>query len=42
MIKRANQIFPSLKEAMVLEQSKQVQNSADNKQIVNLIHRGFE
>ncbi|MBV1923484.1 MAG: alpha/beta hydrolase [Flavobacteriaceae bacterium] len=38
MIKRANNIFPSLKKTIVLEQSKHVQNKNDNKQIVNLIH----
>ena len=42
MIKRANKIFPSLKKTIVLEQSKHVQNSADNKQIVNLIYGAFK
>ena len=42
MIKRAHKIFPSLKKAIVLEQSKHVQNSADNKRIVNLIHGDFK
>lgn len=42
MIKRANKIFPSLKKVILLEQSKHVQNSVDNKLIVNLIHVDFE
>lgn len=42
MIKRANKIFPSLKKVILLEQSKHVQNSVDNKRIVNLIHVDFE
>ena len=42
MIKRANKIFPSLKKVILLEQSKHVQNSVDNKRIVNLIHGEFE
>ncbi|MEH6513390.1 MAG: alpha/beta hydrolase [Maribacter arcticus] len=42
MIKRANKIFPSLKKTILLEQSKHVQNSDDNKRIVNLIHVDFE
>ena len=42
MLKRAKNIFPSLKETLLLERSKHVQNSADNKQIVNLIHGDFE
>lgn len=37
MIKRANKIFPSLKKAVLLEQSKHVQNKVDNKKIVSLI-----
>jgi pimeloyl-ACP methyl ester carboxylesterase len=37
MITRANNIFPSLKRTLVLEQSKHVQNRSDNKRIVNLI-----
>jgi pimeloyl-ACP methyl ester carboxylesterase len=42
MIKRANKIFPSLKKTILLEKSKHVQNSDDNKRIVNLIHGDFE
>lgn len=42
MIKRANKIFPSLKKTILLEQSEHVQNTLDNKRIVNLIHRDFE
>jgi pimeloyl-ACP methyl ester carboxylesterase len=42
MIKRANKIFPSLKKAIILVQSKHVQNNADNKRIINLIHTGFD
>tara|TARA_R110002074_G_scaffold161480_11_gene319548 strand:- start:16970 stop:17833 length:864 start_codon:yes stop_codon:yes gene_type:complete len=42
MIKRANNIFPSLKKTLLLEQSKHVQNSTDNKRIVNLIHDDFK
>lgn len=42
MIKRAHKIFPSLKETILLEESKHVQNSDDNKRIVNLISRNFE
>lgn len=42
MIKRANKIFPSLKKVILLEQSKHVQNSVDNKRIVNLIHVDFK
>jgi pimeloyl-ACP methyl ester carboxylesterase len=42
MIKRANKIFTSLKQTILLEQSKHVQNSADNKRIVNLILKRFE
>jgi pimeloyl-ACP methyl ester carboxylesterase len=42
MITRANNIFPSLKRTLVLEQSKHVQNRSDNKRIVNLIHGDFE
>ena len=42
MIKRANNIFPSLKKTLLLEQSKHVQNSTDNKRIVTLIHDDFE
>ena len=42
MIKRTNKIFPSLKKVILLEQSKHVQNSVDNKRIVNLIHVDFE
>jgi pimeloyl-ACP methyl ester carboxylesterase len=42
MIKRANKIFPSLKKVFLLEQSKHVQNSVDNKRIINLIHVYFE
>lgn len=37
MINRARKIFPSLKKTILLEQSKHVQNSIDNKQIVHLI-----
>jgi len=42
MIKRANKIFPSLKKVILLDQSKHVQNSVDNKRIVNLIHVDFK
>lgn len=42
MIKRAGKIFPSLKETILLEQSKHVQNSADNKRIVCLILESFQ
>lgn len=42
MIKRANKIFPSLKEVVLLEESKHVQNSIDNNRIVILIHGDFE
>ena len=42
MIKRAKKIFPSLKQAILLEQSKHVQNSIDNKRIVNLINGSFK
>lgn len=42
MIKRAKKILPSLKEAVLLENSKHVQDSADNKQIVNLINGAVE
>jgi esterase/lipase len=42
MITRANNIFPSLKRTLVLEQSKHVQNRSDNKRIVNLIHGSLE
>ena len=42
MLKRANKIFPSLRKTLLLEQSKHVQNSADNKRIVNLMYEGFE
>ena len=42
MVKRSKKIFPSLKKTILLEQSKHVQNSADNQQIVNLIHGDFE
>lgn len=38
MIKRANKIIPFLKQTMLLEESKHVQNKNDNKLIVNLIH----
>jgi hypothetical protein len=34
--------LPSLKEVVLLEKSKHVQDSADNKQIVNLINGVFE
>jgi hypothetical protein len=37
MIKRANKIFPSLKNTILLESSKQVQNRADNRRIEKLI-----
>jgi pimeloyl-ACP methyl ester carboxylesterase len=37
MIKRAKKIFPSLKKAMLLENSKHVQSTVDNKRIVDLI-----
>lgn len=37
MIKRARKIFPSLKEIVLLEASKHVQNEADNKTIVKYI-----
>jgi pimeloyl-ACP methyl ester carboxylesterase len=37
MIKRAKKIFPSLKQILLLEHSKHVQNRNDNKRIVNLI-----
>ena len=42
MIKRAHKLFPSLKKAILLEQSKHVQNSTDNKRIVNLIYGDVE
>jgi pimeloyl-ACP methyl ester carboxylesterase len=42
MIKRAKKILPSLKEVVLLEKSKHVQDSADNKQIVTLINGVFE
>lgn len=42
MIKRAKKILPSLKEVLLLEKSKHVQDSADNKQIVTLINGVFE
>ena len=42
MLKRANKIFPSLKQTLLLEQSKHVQNSADNKRIVNLMYGAIE
>ncbi len=42
MINRANKIFPSLKQTIFLGQSKHVQNSEDNKRIVNLINGDFE
>lgn len=42
MIKRANKIFPSLKEVVFLESSKHVQSNRDNKRIVNLICYDFE
>tara|TARA_R110002072_G_scaffold291396_5_gene459568 strand:+ start:260 stop:1120 length:861 start_codon:yes stop_codon:yes gene_type:complete len=41
MIKRANKIFPSLKNTIFLDQSKHVQNKIDNKRVVNLIKGGF-
>ena len=41
MIKRARKIFPSLKQTLLLEQSKHVQNIADNKRIVNLINENL-
>ncbi|WP_139957967.1 alpha/beta fold hydrolase [Flavicella sediminum] len=37
MIKRAKKIFPSLKHILLLENSKHVQNSLDNKRIVQVI-----
>ncbi len=37
MIKRANKIFPSLKEIILLEDSKHVQSNVDNKRIVAAI-----
>lgn len=42
MIKRANNILLSLKEVILLKQSEHVQNSVDNKRIVNLICYDFE
>jgi esterase/lipase len=42
MIKRAKKILPSLKEVVLLEESKHVQNRVDNKRIVNLINGVFE
>ncbi|QCX39009.1 alpha/beta hydrolase [Aureibaculum algae] len=42
MLKRANKIFPSLRKTLLLEQSKHVQNSADNKRIVNLMYGAIE
>ncbi|RKR13100.1 pimeloyl-ACP methyl ester carboxylesterase [Maribacter vaceletii] len=42
MIKRANKIFPSLKQTILLEQSKHVQNSLDNSRIVNVIKDALE
>ena len=41
MIKRANKIFPSLKQTVLLKQSKHVQNTFDNKRISNLILGAF-
>lgn len=38
MLKRAKKIFPSLKETMLLERSKHVQSTADNKRIVSFIN----
>jgi len=40
MIKRAKKIFPSLKEAFLLENSKHVQNQEDNSMIASLIMKG--
>jgi len=40
MIKRAKKIFPSLKEAFLLENSKHVQNKEDNSMIASLIMKG--
>ena len=37
MIKRANKIFPSLKNTILLESSKHVQNRTDNRKIEKLI-----
>lgn len=42
MIKRAKKIFPSLKQAILLEDSKHVQNSTDNKRIVHLINSSLK
>ena len=39
MLKRANKIFPSLKEAILFENSKHVQNRIDNKKIEKIILR---
>jgi len=39
MLKRANKIFPSLKEAILLEDSKHVQNRIDNNKIEKIILR---
>ena len=42
MIRRANKIFPSLKQTVLLEESKHVQNNTDNKRIVNFILADYE
>ncbi len=42
MLKRASSIFPSLKNSMLLENSKHVQSASDNLLIENLILRGLE
>jgi pimeloyl-ACP methyl ester carboxylesterase len=42
MITLARYIFPSLKQTILLEQSKHVQNNHDNTQIVTLIHDSLE
>jgi hypothetical protein len=39
MLKRANKIFPSLKEVLLLKKSKQVQNRNDNNKIEQIILR---
>ncbi|TVZ54898.1 pimeloyl-ACP methyl ester carboxylesterase [Lutibacter sp. Hel_I_33_5] len=41
MLKRAEKIFPSLKETILLKHSKHVQNKSDNKMIVDLINKSI-
>ena len=42
MIQRANYIFPSLKEAYLLENSKHVQNRNDNSKIESLVRDSYQ